>query len=233
MLIFIRYILFVTNFLIGLNVKALDPCSIDEMETLGHYRCDKIGNIICVNGYKNPDNLCNEPSCIAYNGKEFRDCVHGNCTSPGVCHCEIGWRGPFCDVCVRFPGCQHGTCDKPYQCNCQPGYAGVLCNEVECPESCENGVCVRPNVCFCEPGWKGKNCNECITPKHCEHGRCITNPFECVCDEGWGDLGCSRAICKKGCNNEHGFCITPDKCLCFKDWEGENCEEYVGSNAFF
>lgn len=70
---------------------------------------------------------------------------HGTCRRPGTCRCRVGWSGPNCTECVRYPGCVHGSCKRPWECRCKPGWAGDLCNEklTYCDEhlgTCQNGA---------------------------------------------------------------------------------------------
>ena len=61
------------------------------------YYCTPNGTIICLNGWRESANdngngngnsephlPCSEPICQL-------ECVHGKCTAPDVCSCEIGW----------------------------------------------------------------------------------------------------------------------------------------------
>lgn len=43
--------------------------------------------------------------------------------------CRVGFKGRYCDECIRYPGCLHGTCQQPWQCNCQEGWGGLFCNQ--------------------------------------------------------------------------------------------------------
>lgn len=43
----------------------------------------------------------------------------------------MGFKGRYCDECIRYPGCLHGTCQQPWQCNCQEGWGGLFCNQGE------------------------------------------------------------------------------------------------------
>lgn len=45
--------------------------------------------------------------------------------------CRVGFKGRYCDECIRYPGCLHGTCQQPWQCNCQEGWGGLFCNQGE------------------------------------------------------------------------------------------------------
>jgi hypothetical protein len=59
------------------------------------YQCDSEGTPICLMGWKEPDNEtlininnpCPEPICDSGG----TGCVHGTCTEPRKCSCEIGW----------------------------------------------------------------------------------------------------------------------------------------------
>ena len=53
----------------------------------GRYVCDQKGKVICLPGWANEKKACSEPACD-FDGET---CVHGNCTKPNQCTCEIGW----------------------------------------------------------------------------------------------------------------------------------------------
>lgn len=94
----------------------------------------------------------------------------------------MGWQGPSCTECVRYPGCLHGTCGQPWQCNCQEGWGGLFCdqdlNYCTNHKPCANGAtCSNTGqgsyTCTCRPGFGGTNCeletNECDS-NPCKNG---------------------------------------------------------------
>lgn len=94
----------------------------------------------------------------------------------------MGWQGPSCNECVRYPGCLHGTCSQPWQCNCQEGWGGLFCdqdlNYCTNHKPCANGAtCTNTGqgsyTCACRPGFGGTNCeletNECDS-NPCKNG---------------------------------------------------------------
>lgn len=110
---------------------------------------------------------------------------HGYCEKPGECKCRIGWQGPSCDECVRYPGCLHGSCLQPWQCNCQEGWGGLFCNQdlnyCTNHHPCQNGAtCTNTGqgsyTCTCPPGFVGNNCevevNECDSSPCRNGGSC-------------------------------------------------------------
>lgn len=124
-----------------------------------------------------PSSLCSTAICSA-------DCSekHGYCEVPGGCTCRMGWQGPSCNECVRYPGCLHGTCSQPWQCNCQEGWGGLFCdqdlNYCTNHKPCTNGAtCTNTGqgsyTCTCRPGFGGTNCeletNECDS-NPCKNG---------------------------------------------------------------
>ena len=52
-----------------------------------HYFCDEKGRIRCLPGWQNEKKMCKVPDCTVNN----RTCVNGNCSSPFICDCNIGW----------------------------------------------------------------------------------------------------------------------------------------------
>jgi len=94
----------------------------------------------------------------------------------------MGWQGPSCGECVRYPGCLHGTCGQPWQCNCQEGWGGLFCNQdlnyCTNHRPCTHGAtCANTGqgsyTCTCRPGYGGTNCeletNECDS-NPCKNG---------------------------------------------------------------
>lgn len=101
-------------------------CHPEHIKFLGgaNYICGEDGNLVCLPGWTDEENLCNTPICNP-------PCVtkQGNCTEPNVCTCSTGYEAADCSRCVTLPGCKHGYCDKAFECKCYPGWSGMLCNK--------------------------------------------------------------------------------------------------------
>nr|XP_040567983.1 neurogenic locus protein delta-like [Lepeophtheirus salmonis] len=134
------------NFIFGMNFEfrsfespitsqAQIACQANNIKANGNYICTKFGEIVCLFGWKNESSLCSEPIC-----SQKCDLVHGKCTAPNTCTCEVGWESSNCNECVRLPGCLHGNCSKPYECRCKPGWKGTFCEEREFNSNIINGV---------------------------------------------------------------------------------------------
>lgn len=118
---------------------------------------------------------------------------HGYCEAPGECKCRLGWQGPLCDECVRYPGCLHGTCGQPWQCDCKEGWGGLFCNQdlnyCTNHKPCMNDApCTNTGqgsyTCTCRPGFSGNNCeietNECDSNPCKNGGSCnVSNISAC------------------------------------------------------
>ncbi|XP_073494504.1 protein delta homolog 1 [Phyllobates terribilis] len=175
--------------------------------------------------------------------------INGYCESPGECRCHAGWKGPFCDQCIQFPGCVHGSCDKPWQCICDEGWIGSHCNidihpcaSVPCSS---NSTCIETGdggyICLCAPGFTGKNClvkrGPCNTNgSPCKNGGTCTdhNGFasqaSCQCPSGFEGNKCE--VKKNGCNPNPcangGNCTDVDtgfQCKCLLGFTGQSCKE--------
>jgi len=188
-----------------------------------HYYCEKDGTLKCFPGWSVPESMCQVPVC---EGPDGQLCIHGNCTKPYTCQCDVGWTGPWCDKCVKLPGCVNGKCTKPFECQCEDGWTGMNCDQPVC-ENCVHGDCVMPGMCSCHPGWFGTNCTECQTRKNCGYGRCVDRPFQCKCYSGYGGRNCDNPVCKVGCNATNGYCDTPETCRCKSGWQGKDCSQCV------
>ena len=104
------------------------PCSPEKLRATNRYLCDSNGTVICQNGWEPCNDAekeklepCLMPVCDP-------QCQHGECRSPDLCACEIGWEGTHCDTCVPLPGCVHGTCENAMECNCEDGWEGGYCD---------------------------------------------------------------------------------------------------------
>ncbi|KAH6924620.1 hypothetical protein HPB50_020806 [Hyalomma asiaticum] len=155
---------------------------------------DVRGETICLKG-------CKEPQ--------------GDCDRPNECKCRIGWEGPLCDRCVRYPGCLHGTCSQPWQCNCDEGWGGLFCNQDlnYCTNNrpCRHGgTCTNTGqgsyTCSCLPGYAGTDCEIVRDP-------CLASP----CQNG----GICRAATDStaSTSSNHGY-----TCSCPPGLGGRHCE---------
>jgi len=195
-------------------------CTPEAIKDNRHYFCDEKGRIRCLPGWQNEKKMCKVPDCTVNN----RTCVNGNCSSPFICDCNIGWTGQHCEKCVRLPGCVNGYCETSFQCKCHEGYEGMTCEKAIC-EGCVHGDCHMPGMCACHPGWTGPNCTECVKRSSCEYGRCVNRPFECQCYSGYKGITCEIPVCKVGCNETGGYCQHPELCNCRDGYEGEECSQ--------
>lgn len=176
------------------------------------------------------------PECLCEAGYYSEDClpckcVNGECNDGnkgnGVCLCEMGWDGEFCDKCARtFEGENCDTCKRGwdgYECDrCYPGYTGSNCDRCEpnwIPEIDSLGTLCR----YCKPGfWGGfcKACPQCDTHdslafcrdnewwKENKYNSQVCNFTPQICED---DYDCSSFNCK-------GLCVIGD------DFTGQYCQ---------
>ncbi|EGD72476.1 laminin B1 [Salpingoeca rosetta] len=122
-------------------------------------------------------------------------CVHGTCTAPDQCTCDVGWAGATCDVdcgcnfnaeCTNAttfgvcPVCLHNTTGP--QCGtCAPGFygnatdPGVGCRACECNGNGDaaKGTCdPSTGVCYCTNYAAGDSCEQCQPGFYRRNGRC-------------------------------------------------------------
>ncbi|CAN7945758.1 unnamed protein product, partial [Ixodes hexagonus] len=153
----------------------------------------------------------------------------GDCDQPNECKCRIGWEGPLCDRCTRYPGCLHGTCSQPWQCNCDEGWGGLFCNQdlnfCTNHRPCQHGgTCTNTGqgsyTCTCPPGFAGKDCE--VTQDPCRASPCRNGG---VCEnDGGGDDGFYRCRCPPGLTGRH--CETAESACAAEPCEnGGTCLE--------
>ena len=182
-------------------------------------------------------------------------CVHGKCTSPGICECDkstllpnvTGWEGAACDMCVQgvHPCHANASCSSrnaTLTCTCQPGFIGdgITCSAV-CASGCVHGDCLAPGVCTCHlsadgtrPGWGGVDCSVCVQGAHSCHDNATCSSengkLACECQPGYaGDGLTCRPVCNFPCGS-HGRCSAPNTCECDLGWTGYRCSIDCGCN---
>ena len=143
---------------------------------------------------------CNNNCKIGYWGDKCYPCLecgsNGICNGTGtkegngLCVCNIGWDGKYCDKCDKnFYGkkcnnctnCNYGFCNDTKlgngKCVCYTPFSGEKCNDCilnkfgkNCNNNCTciNGICNSgingDGICkknSCELGWEGDNCDKC------------------------------------------------------------------------
>uniref|UniRef100_A0A8C5RAE4 Protein delta homolog 2 n=1 Tax=Leptobrachium leishanense TaxID=445787 RepID=A0A8C5RAE4_9ANUR len=136
---------------------------------------------------------------------------HGHCDEEGVCRCDPGWNGKFCDDCARMPGCVHGSCHQPWQCMCHPGWAGKFCDK---------------DIHVCEHAYPCLNDAECLIEADGE--------YSCICPDSFHGKNCEfkRGPCEVAglpclnggtCQDENGYADT-FTCRCLAGYVGRLCE---------
>jgi hypothetical protein len=164
-------------------------------------------------------------------------CVNGACDGLGVCQCDAGYIGAYCDTldCPGHPICaDHGSCTLGAQglpfCLCAAGWGGPECAVPVCPAVAggapcsEVGTCYPfdPPVCACPFGYSGAACevNEgfCVD---CQHGTCSN--ATCLCEAGWTGVSCQLPDCPgtPDCS-ARGQCSN-GQCLCDPGFSGPDC----------
>ena len=96
---------------------------------------------------------------------------HGSCdSSRGVCECDLGWHGAWCQHKECAHGCgSQGWCSHG-DCICDAGWTGERCELIRClgagPLGCgAHGECIQPTgsevfpACVCHAGWAGADCS--------------------------------------------------------------------------
>ncbi|XP_050714055.1 delta-like protein 1 [Eriocheir sinensis] len=216
-------------------------------DTFGHYLCNATGDLVCMEGWTGIEGYCVDPIC--------REGCHdktGYCHKPDECKCHMGWQGPNCDQCVKYPGCQYGSCEKPWQCNCDEGWGGLFCNAdlnyCTNHRPCKNGgTCYNTEpgsyTCECPAGFSGTNCeiiNDTCATTPCQNGgTCLDtgdDNFVCQCPSGYTGQYCQ--ISGQSCTDRpcrHGATCTDTptgyRCLCRAGFEGPSCERPVNECA--
>ncbi|XP_035709280.1 integrin beta-PS isoform X2 [Folsomia candida] len=168
-----------------------------------------------------PPSIQRIPQC---NNKGFQQC--------GICKCDEGVGGPFCNCTVSDAGVK--SVDQEM---CL--YGGELCSN--------RGSCVC-GKCDCKKGYVGTHCEclekDCPAPApddkgHCNanamQGSCECNPWRCKCNPGFTGERCqcptSDEMCRyssKVCSN-FGHCKC-GKCICNAGYHGNFCELKVDNN---
>jgi len=139
--------------------------------------------------------FCEQPRCLAEDGKTEITCVNGFCkyvegVDAAFCHCNVGWEGEKCDQCTPQYGCPHpddmvalgwkiAACIQPNDCRCegQPGdvsEATKKCKEWIAAGKCGNTAdCDSNQICKVDPeNPLDGTCVECLVNADCESDVC-------------------------------------------------------------
>lgn len=176
--------------------------------------------------------LCRSGGCACEAGFGGNDCgvacphrcsEHGVCTDEGVCLCETGHSGAFCEHSSECPNACSGrgrcapagdaraAADRAEQLE-EHARRAVAISEVATTALEETEALVHAALtaakqaraavaaaaayqCHCARGWAGAL--DCSVrdgcPLGCVHGACDSHTGECICDRGWHGLSCATS----------------------------------------
>lgn len=168
----------------------------------------------CCEGYYQDGEKC-RPFCS-------NSCVHGECSAPNVCDCQLGSGGPSCNITCP-PNKFGSTCEYDCSCllkpHCNSNYRDCSCLPGEISTECKNICKCKSSVC--PPGLIGKNCEAscplgtfgsmCI-------GKCLCNEQNTSeCNKETGDCKCKNSFygvfCEHECTGEL-ICEGSSNCKC-------------------
>ena len=143
-------------------------------------------------------------------------CVHGTCTSPDYCACDVGWEGLLCDNGKSVISLQlHHAYKLWHYISLFPILRAAMCD----PACLNGGRCNAPNQCTCTAEYTGNTCEE-GSQMTCHARACTYTKVYLILDS------ISIAICfpPDGCVNG-GECVRPSLCACQAGWSGRRCEQ--------
>ncbi|TNJ27566.1 High cysteine membrane protein [Giardia muris] len=157
---------------------------------------------------------------------------HGSCGSDGVCNCELGFSGDFCELTVRLDAsvptdqCNYGGNYNNSKCNCRNNYSGQNCEKFTCTS---NTDCYNGGHCYREDGRTG---SYCVCPKGYSGADCYVES----CSPTWDEYGHTTTYCNNG-----GTCQVSEPsttrnyytswCECRTGFNGTKCETYACSTT--
>lgn len=159
--------------------------------------------------------------------------MHGHFRN-GVCECDEGWSGTYCDIHTACPkNCNdRGECIRGV-CQCKGSYYGDHCQHAHCKNNCnEKGECnIQNGRCKCFPSYIGEDCSikaddnySLIQFNHSYH---TSESPETLSDTilspiSFQSVFYPEASCLYNCR-DRGSCLD-GKCYCNPPYFGESCE---------
>ncbi|XP_012713602.1 integrin beta-2 [Fundulus heteroclitus] len=167
---------------------------------------------------------CNDPT-----GINQTHCTNRGSINCGMCSCDTGYVGQYCDCAVGDKNEQflRASCQKQNGSSECEGRGDCVCGRCQC-HTTQDGNSYHGDYCECDD----EHCEKFQNKLCAGNGKC--NCGKCICNPGYVGSACQCEVSEEGCrtpNNtvcyNRGDCVC-NLCECKEGYQGPDCQKCLG-----